>query len=151
MQLERLSRVMGIDCGPAALPPELPEGRLSGSWYDPARAGEGFTLEVLADGRALVYWFGYDTAGARRWFFGVGGIDDDGRLVFPEMLTTASGVFGAGFDPAEVEVLPWGTLELELDCAAGTASFVPSEPGFPAGELQLERLTALATLGCDAG
>lgn len=147
MQLRRLTRLMGIGCGPTPLPPEQPEGRLSGSWFDPAHAGEGFAVEVLFDGRVLVYWFGFDPAGARRWFFGVGFVED-GRLVFPDMLTTEGGMFGSGFDPATVREQPWGELELELDCAGGTARFTPTEPGFPVGELQVVRLTHVAGLGC---
>jgi len=50
-------------------------------------------LEVLADLRALVYWFSFDGEGARRWFFGTGRIEGD-RLVFDELFTTAGGVFG---------------------------------------------------------
>lgn len=147
MQLTRLSRLMGVDCGRASLPPEREEARLSGSWFDPAHAGEGFTVEVLIDDRALVYWFSYDTAGQRRWFFGVGSIDD-GKLFFPDMLTTQGGVFGPGFDPGAVQELPWGALELDLGCAGGTASFSSTESGFPAGTLDLVRLTALQGLAC---
>ena len=31
--------------------------------------GEGFTVEILEDNSAVVYWFSFDTAGNRRWFF----------------------------------------------------------------------------------
>jgi len=111
------------------------------------RDGEGYVLEVLADMRALVYWFSFDGAGARRWFFGTGRIDGD-RLVFDELFTTAGGVFGPGFDPDAVTVAPWGSLELDLTCAAGTARFAPTEAGFPAGTLGLVRLSRLGGLDC---
>lgn len=148
MNLARLSRVMGLDCGKAVMAPELEAGRLSGSWYDPAHNGEGFVLEILADQRALVYWFSFDTQGNRRWFVGEGEINGS-TLHFDEMFTTAGASFGALFDPDDVEVSPWGRLELELDCAGGTARFNPSETGFPAGELQLDRLSRLDGLTCD--
>ena len=32
---------------------------LSGPWYDPARNGEGFHIEILPDGQALAIWFTY--------------------------------------------------------------------------------------------
>ena len=66
MNVTRLSRLMGLDCGQPLLPPETPAGRLSGSWYDPSHSGEGYVLEVLTDGRALVYWFSFDGEGKRR-------------------------------------------------------------------------------------
>jgi hypothetical protein len=127
--------------------PEVPAGRFSGSWYDPAHSGEGYVLEVLADMRALVYWFSFDSQGARRWFFGTALIDGD-RLVFDELHTTAGGVFGPGFDPTAVTLAPWGSLELDLTCAAGTARFAPTEAGFPAGTLDLVRLTQLGDRDC---
>lgn len=148
MNLQRLSRVMGIDCGKPLLAPVIPEGRLSGSWYDPAHSGEGYVLEVLSDRRVLVYWFSYDSLGNRRWFFGTGEISQ-GRLLFDEMFTTHGGIFGPGFDPAKVETTAWGKLELDLDCANGTADFSPTEVGFPSGSLNLTRLTILDGLSCE--
>ena len=148
MNLSRLSRVMGLDCGRQMGPPEIEEGQLSGSWYDPTHSGEGYVLEVLIDRRVLVYWFSYDTQGNRRWFFGTGEILD-GKLVFNELSTTLGGIFGADFDPESVEVAPWGALELELECDSGIANFAPSEPGFPAGTLDLTRLTYLEGLSCE--
>ena len=148
MSLTRLSRVMGLDCGRPMGPPEIEEGQLSGSWYDPTHSGEGYALEVLIDRRALVYWFSFDPQGNRRWFFGTGEILD-GKLIFNEMFTTLGGIFGADFDPESVEVAPWGSLELELECDSGIASFRPGEPGFPAGTLDLTRLTFLEGLSCE--
>jgi hypothetical protein len=147
MNLQRLSRVMGIDCGNVMLPPIREEALLSGSWYDPSHAGEGYTLEVLTDERVLVYWFSFDADGNRRWFFGIGEIRN-GKLVFDEMLTTTGPEFGAGFDPADLEELPWGSLELDIDCEGGTASFMPVEQGFPEGVLSLTQLTSLDGLEC---
>ena len=104
-------------------------------------------LEVLIDQRVLVYWFSYDTEGNRRWFFGTGEIQDN-RLVFSQLYTTLGGIFGVGFIPEDVQVEPWGSLELELNCESGVARFVPSEAGFPPGTLDLDRLTQLEGLSC---
>jgi len=148
MNLQRLSRVMGIDCANQSLPPEIEEGLLSGSWYDPTHSGEGYVLEVLIDQRVLVYWFSFDQQGNRRWFFGSGEISN-GKFIFDEMFTTRGGVFGSGFDPGAVEVTPWGSLELDLECSHGSSTFNPAEPGFPAGSLDLTRLSVLEGLSCD--
>jgi len=147
MKLQRLTRLMGLDCGSPVLPPVQPEALLSGSWFDPSHAGEGYTLEWLVDGRALVYWFSFDSDGARRWFFGLGEWVN-GKIVFEEMLTTSGGLFGENFNPNDVAELPWGSLELELQCNGGTANFTPGETGFPAGSLSLDRLTSLDQLAC---
>jgi len=147
MNLTRITRVMGLECGRPMGPPEIPEGQLSGSWYDPTHSGEGYVLEVLIDRSVLVYWFSFDPQGNRRWFFGMGEVMD-GKLVFNEMLTTSGGIFGEDFDPESVEVNPWGSLELELQCDTGVARFTPSEEGFPAGTLDLTRITFLEGLSC---
>ena len=148
MNLLRLSYVMGLNCGRFGFPPERPEGRLSGSWYDPTHSGEGFVLEVLFNSDVLVYWFSFDAEGNRRWFFGSGEIVGD-KMIFEEMFTTRGGVFGAGFDPDDVELGPWGSLELELGCDAGVARFDSIEEGFPEGTLNVIRLTSLEGLNCD--
>ena len=148
MNLQRLSRVMGIDCANQSLPPEIEEGLLSGSWYDPTHSGEGYVLEVLIDQSVLVYWFSFDQQGNRRWFFGTGEIVN-GNLVFDEMFTTRGGIFGSDFDPGAVEVTPWGSLELDLECTHGSSTFSSTEPGFPSGSLDLTRLSELEGLSCD--
>jgi len=89
-----------------------------------------------------------DPQGNRRWFYGNGEIRGD-IIVFNDLFTTRGGTFGSEFDPGQVEVARWGALELELTCESGTARFAPSEAGFPAGTLDLDRLSLLDGLSCD--
>jgi hypothetical protein len=149
MNLTRLTHVMGAVCSETQgmPPPQTEISPLSGSWYDPTHSGEGYIVQILAEGQALVYWFSFDAEGNRRWFYNTGELDGN-RLVFDVLYTTAGGIFGAGFDPDAVELAVWGSLELELTCETGTARFTPSEPGFPAGELQLVHLSFLDGLDC---
>jgi len=146
MSLTRLTRLLGPGCGDSPQQ-ATPAAGLSGSWYDPSHSGEGYVLEVLDDDRALVYWFSFDGEGNRRWFFGTAAVGE-GRLRFTDLLTTRGGVFGPAFDPETVQVEPWGSLELDLACSGGSAEFTSSEPGFPAGRLDLVRLTQLDSLAC---
>lgn len=49
----------------------------SGSWYDPSRSGEGFTLQILEDGSALAVWFTYPPVGSaarQAWIIAEGGL-----------------------------------------------------------------------------
>ncbi len=148
MQLSRITTLMGVDCGqPPMAPPIQEEALLSGSWYDPTHNGEGYNVEVLMNGQVVVYWFSYDPEGNRRWFFGLGEIVD-GKLVFDNMETTSGGVFGPEFDPDTVNYTPWGTLELDLNCNNGTATYTSSEDGFGSGTLNVERLTHIDSQGC---
>ncbi len=152
MKLSRIVRLLGVPCpDPSALiqpRPPIPEtALLSGSWYDPSHNGEGYNLEMLHDGRALAYWFSYDKQGKRRWFFGVGE-ERNGKLVFADMLTTSGGIFGPDFDPASVQIKSWGSLELELGCKSGTATYNSTEAGFGSGVLNVIRLTRIAGFQC---
>jgi len=148
MSLQRISNIMGIECGNPSLPPEIDEGWLSGSWYDPSHDGEGFVLEILTNQNAVVYWFSYDQEGNRRWFFGIGEIQGS-QLVFNEMFSIDGGIFGDDIVPDPVEYDHWGTLELDLQCESGIAGFTPIEMNFPAGTLDVIRLSFLEGLNCD--
>src|SRR3977135_2241733 len=85
----------------------------SGSWFDPARSGEGFTLQVLDNGTALAVWFTYPPAGSAARQAGVmaqdGRIEGD-RIRFQTVFTTRGPRFGAQFDPAQLQLVPWGAL-----------------------------------------
>jgi hypothetical protein len=153
-RLSRVAPVGGVGCLNPGEPPPPQIGTpppdnagLTGSWFDPAHNGEGYVLQILADGRPLVYWFSFDTEGNRRWFFGVGEVDD-GVLTFEHMSTSIGGRFGQGFDPGEVSFPAWGSLELELSCEGGKAQWSTRVPDFPDGELGLQRLTQPDGLSC---
>ena len=147
MQLTRITRLMGVDCGNVQLPPIREEAYLSGSWYDPTHDGEGFNIEVLVNNRVVIYWFSFDPQGNRRWFYGLGDILD-GKLVFADMKTSSGGIFGPDFEPGTVVLESWGTLELDLSCDSGTASYNSAEEGFGSGTLNIVRLTSIDQLDC---
>ncbi|RPH98869.1 MAG: hypothetical protein EHM68_02810 [Lysobacterales bacterium] len=142
--LQRLAGIDGHRCDSAAPPPAAD---ISGSWYDPAHDGEGFVVQRLEGGRAAVYWFTYDAEGNQAWLHDTGTIEGE-RIVFEDLLQPAGGRFGRSFDPADVRLAPWGALELELDCAGGTASYRPSARGYAPGTQRLVSLTRLQGSGC---
>ncbi|MBX3725349.1 MAG: hypothetical protein KF823_05475 [Xanthomonadales bacterium] len=146
---QRITSAMGLPC-PGDTPP-APDGRAgqSGSWFDPARSGEGWSMQWLPDGRALMVWYSFDPAGAQHWMLDVGERDADGVLVFPQVHTTRGGRFGAAFDPDAVERIAWGELRFDFDCSGGRSSHTPVLDGFPAGSLSLAPLTRLAGTQCE--
>jgi hypothetical protein len=146
MQLARLTRMLGLGCG-ASSPVAGAGAGLSGSWYDTTRSGEGYVLEMLDTGGAIVYWFSYDAQGHRRWFFGTGDMVN-GSVVFSNLLSTRGPRFGAAYNPADLVVSPWGTLSLTLNCSNGRSDYTSSVAGFGSGSLNLSRLTRIAGLDC---
>lgn len=148
--LSRLTRTMGAGCGPIhGSPGEVVQAYAgqSGSWFDPAFDGQGFSLNWLADGAASVVWFTFDANGQPYWLTGVGARDGE-QLVFPELLSTRGGRFGEDFDPQQVVHTGWGELTLTLDCDAGHADYHSTAPGFVGGSFELSRLSRLVQPSC---
>lgn len=125
---------------------------LSGSWFDPARDGEGFMLEVLADGSAVVVWFTYPAAGEpgqQAWLIGQDGRLSGNRLRFDLVVRPRGGTWGDAFDPSRIEALPWGTLEFEFHgCSSATVRYA-GPAAYGSGSFELTRLTTLDQLACD--
>lgn len=63
-----LTTVAGLGCDA----PSTTASPMTGSWFDQTHNGEGLVIEILDDGRALVFWFSCDTSGKQAWFFGLG-------------------------------------------------------------------------------
>jgi len=152
IDMTRLSRTMGVDCVESihgrTLFPVTDDARLSGSWFEPARSGKGFSLQWLDRDAALVIWYTYDAEGSQRWMIGEGRREGD-EIVFDSLQTTRGGQFGPDFDPQFVEFLPWGTLTMNLDCDVGAMTYASSSPAFGDGGMDLTRLTRLAKLDCE--
>lgn len=126
------------------------DGRWSGSWYNVDRPGEGWVLQVLADGQAFVAWFTYPAVGedqaTQLWLAGNGEATSD-SIRF-DLLRFQGAGFGPGFDPDRVVAESWGELTLSFDsCDRGTATFSgPQEYG--AGQWPISRLTELFGREC---
>lgn len=152
LPMTRLSRTMGVDCAEPihgrALFPVTDDARLSGSWFDPERSGQGFSLQWLDRDAALLTWYTYDDQGNQRWMIGQGQREGD-QIVFEALQTSRGGRFGPAFDPDEVELLPWGGVTMTLDCDSGAMSYDSPLPEFGQGGLNLGRLTRLKKLPCE--
>ncbi len=151
LEVVRLSRTMGADCTQPihgrTLFPQTEDARVSGSWYDPERDGEGFSLQWLDRDEALMTWYTYDLEGNQQWIIGVGSREGD-QVVFRELTNSRGGQFGAAFDPEDVELVPWGAVTMSLDCDSGLMSYASMLPEFGEGEFPLQRLTRLQKPGC---
>lgn len=118
-------------------------------WYDPARSGEGWTVEVLSESSVAITWFTFDEFGSQRWLFGVGQIlsDASGEFVeIDELLESSGGRFGPSFDPSQVQYTVVGEATLRfVDCDRGTFSF--SAYG-QSQSIDIVRLSRTMAAGC---
>lgn len=129
-----------------------PAAGVAGSWYEPARSGEGFLLEIdkrdpskcvnldLCNGS--VSWFTYppaNEAGEQRWIVGATRAEGTHWLVVDDArLGTAGSFAGAG------TTAPWGRLDFEF-YADGRAAVRHDGP--PAYGDAIRPLTQLSALG----
>ena len=123
-----------------------PVGLITGSWYDPSRSGEGYIIEILEDGRAIMIWYTYDLAGNLMWL-----IDSDGQVTaqgnditldFNNVMVTDGGVFGEDFNASAVTLNPWGEVHFQLQCGnGGTVQYSSTQPGFGSGQYNVVKLT----------
>jgi hypothetical protein len=99
----------------------------SAAYYDPARAGEGIVVQLLSQGRAVVYLFSYvaaETAAGspgQSWMIGVGQQVAGGILV-NELQRPTGGRFGPDFDPNEVVYNSFGPLTFEYPTCGTSAN-----------------------------
>jgi hypothetical protein len=151
ISVSRLAHVMGTSCESRNGVPWREVGDAageSGSWYDPARSGEGFTLHWMDPGTPLVTWYSYDGEGRQYWMTGVGHKDEHGQLQFPELQATRGARFGNAFAAEDVERFAWGRLSLDLQCSGARVEYASMLPGFGEGSLRVQHLTTPVRFGC---
>lgn len=121
---------------------------MTGNWFDPARAGEGFHIFVLDNERAIVTWFSYGPNGGQAWFIGVGRIEGH-SIVVDETEITSGTRFGSGFDPDDVVRENWGSIRISFEgCSNATVTFLSSKEGYGNGGYRLQRLTTPQGVNC---
>ena len=137
--LQRSSQPVALNAAPLVV-----DGSFSGHWFNKLITGEGVIIQIISDGRALVYWLTYDDSGKQRWLYGVGrrnGLTIDIENVF----VSDNGVFDSTM-PVLVDLEPVGEMEVEFsDCNSGVVNFLID--GVP-GTMDIGRLTGLNGLEC---
>ena len=147
LQAQRLVNIDGLNC---AQPSQQASSRFSGwsgSWYDPSHDGEGWIVEIIDEGKAVIYWFSYDSQGNQTWMIGVGSRKNN-QLV-TELQTTSGPVFGPEFDPELVQSHDWGQLTMSFsNCNEASVNYQSALAEFGSGSLSSSRLTTLSGLPC---
>ena len=119
-----------------------------GNWFVPARSGEGWFIEDLPDGRMLIYWFTFDTAGNPLWLIGQGERTAQNTLGVDAYRVRGTH-FGNDFDPAALRQERWGRMEFDfLDCNRARFRYAATDAAYGSGEYQAQRLTELAGAPC---
>ncbi len=131
-RLSPLTRLAGSRCDN-----QVEQQWISGAWFNPDQAGEGFIVEVNEDGRGIVYWFTHvpeSSGNFQAWM--------TGDALFVDNLLMPTGTrFGTDFDSTEIDVVHWGSLTLHFDDdLSGHAWFDSELPEYGSGDFSLSRL-----------
>jgi predicted outer membrane repeat protein len=128
--------------------PHAQAGR-SGSFYSPARDGEGIFVQILPDGRVVVIWYTFDPQGRQFWTLSseatLSGNTITANMFYPVQTTR----FGSNFNASQIQYATWGTLTLTYtSCNAMTVAYNSTVPGFGSGQYNYTRLTGIAGTTC---
>jgi hypothetical protein len=131
---------------------ELNQQGLTGSWYDPAKSGQGVEVEVFADaasgtGSTLVSWFTYDTvAGAEdreRWYTAQGPVLTGQPSASLTLYQNTGGNFNA---PPATTARAVGAATLSFSsCTGGQLAYSFTDGSGRMGNIALTRLTRNVT------
>jgi hypothetical protein len=90
------------------------------------RSGEGFMVDIAAEGIVVVSFYTYDTMGNQLWLIGNGLVN--GNTFDINLEITNGALWGDAFNPADVNRDNWGTGTFTFEgCNSGTASLVPNQ------------------------
>ncbi len=114
---------------------------ITGSWWDSATAGQGFSIEMIPESEEFVaYWFTHNLAGtAQKWLVAAGAYS--GNRAETIVYEPTGGVFDQSTPPVEDE---WGSAIFEFaDCNSGSVTYYSPLDGI-SGIISLQRLTDAA-------
>lgn len=130
----------------------LSEGGPTGQWFNPERNGEGFYIEII-EGPPMqigIAMYSYDENGDPLWVVGNVAIDTDDEIVGIPVFEFNGPVWGAGYDPADLNTIPFGTITVRFPtCDSALFSVAPSGTlQGQGGNYSLIRITSVEGVGC---
>lgn len=131
VQVGGISTTGDIGGGPVLpTPPEVTAELIYGSYFDPARDGEGCQMTREGEGNVIVMSCYIYLNGKQAWISG-GGTFSDGEVEFNNLIITSGGNYGDDFVAEDVLQEPWGTGSFIWDdCNNGELFLLPQYPGF---------------------
>lgn len=125
----------------------LSDGGITGFYYNPADDGH-YVYILQTDYTTLVVWNTFGPSGSPRWVYGVGELQRGGTIVAETYINRSDGFSGG--DLRGLQVVPWGTLEVEMEsCFLGTVRYDSHLPEFGSGEFPIRRLAFSKQIGCE--
>jgi len=144
---------MAFLIGSAQADLRLGDATSTGQWFNPARNGEGFWIEISSntsgDQTISVAMYSFDENGNQLWLVGSVGIaaGDIGATI-PVILVEGP-VWGVAYDPADQDTTQFGTIVVRFPtCDSALFSVTSNVPVLESGTYSLVRLTNVTGLDC---
>jgi hypothetical protein len=129
----------------------LSEGGPTGQWWNPARDGEGFFVEIIDTGSGNqigIAMYTFDADGDPLWIVGNAVIGADDEIADIPVFEFNGPSWGSDYDPGDLNRIPFGTITTIFP-TCGTALFsVQSNGPLPSGDYSLSRITSVEGVGC---
>jgi len=132
----------------------LANGYASGQWFNPARDGEGFYVEIIDTADILqisVAMYSYDEAGNQLWLLGNIPIEEGDVGSTIPVYRVEGPVWGPMYDPADRTGIdePFGNIVVQFPtCDSALFNVQSNDPVLESGNYSLVRLTDLVSLDC---
>lgn len=125
----------------------LLDGGINGFYYNPAADGH-YVYILETDFTTLVTWNTFDAEGNQAWIFGTGKLEN-GKAVVADAYVNRSDGYSTNGALEGLEVVHWGTLEVEMDsCWNGLVTYSSELPEFGNGQFPIRRLAFAKQIGC---
>lgn len=135
---------LAVSASAAAQAPAAPDG-LTGSWWDPARSGQGLVIEQVSFPDAEradqlhLYWFTYADDGTPLYLVGAG--EYLNGFVSADLVRTQGGRHGRELDPRMVQRTHWGRIRVEaISCESIRVTSTPT--GGATWQIEMSRVSA---------
>jgi hypothetical protein len=144
LEFERLGTVAESACSDNGT--EEPMTSVTGSWYELATSGQGFSIHKVSTDRGVAYFYGYDDDGGWLWLIGTWDQSFEfGKTIELPMKWVTGGTWDV-VDPPAIMREDWGTLSLRFDDCDKGAAILDGLHGRQ--ELDLARLAGAFGLEC---
>lgn len=126
-------------------------GRLNGTYFDPARSGEGILVDFFDAGTnkgVFVSWYTFDDAGNPLWLVGNATLAPNATQIDVPLILTRGGRFGPLFNAANITRTGWGTVNLRFpNCSTAVMRYTRTSDG-QTGQYTMSRLGPASGVSC---
>jgi hypothetical protein len=129
----------------------LSEGGPTGQWWNPARDGEGFFVEIIDTGSGNqigIAMYTFDAVGDPLWIVGNVPIGSNDEIADIPVFEFNGPSWGSDYDMGDLNRIPFGTITVVFPTCDSALFSVQPDGALQAGDYSLVRITSVEGVGC---